>query len=410
MRQAANYLLVLLCLALLTSCAPRGAKNWPFSIGPQTYAVALGDLDGDGDLDAFLANGENEVPVPDTVWLNDGRGNFSDSGQQIGDRESRSVVLADIDLDGDLDSIVGDTTGLSIYYNDGQGTFARLAWSAPQEFGYVIALASDDLNGDGYPDMFAGGCCGGEEVLDDGRRVAHPPVDSLWLSDGQRGFVDAGQTFDVYGIGNGSLALGDLDGDGDLDAFFGNSSSLVDQNGNYVQDQPDAIWINNGQGRFSDSGQRLGQSEASSVALGDLDSDGDLDAFVSNNGQEDEVWLNAGGAQVGSPVTFILSGTVGGAELTRSVALADLDGDGDLDALLVYGHSGFGQLLYDDSARVWFNDGSAGFVEGQRLTFKPQHSLALGDLDGDGHVDVFAGSLNHGILVWLNDGSGEFNR
>lgn len=63
-------------VALLCACAPAGARNWPFSIDPQTYAVALGDLDGDGDLDAFLANEENEVPVANTVWLNDGRGHF----------------------------------------------------------------------------------------------------------------------------------------------------------------------------------------------------------------------------------------------------------------------------------------------------------------------------------------------
>jgi hypothetical protein len=47
------------------ACAPRGAKNWPFSIGPQTYAVALGDLDGDGDLDALAVGDLNNDSAPD---------------------------------------------------------------------------------------------------------------------------------------------------------------------------------------------------------------------------------------------------------------------------------------------------------------------------------------------------------
>ena len=396
-RFGGQVLACLLCLALLSACAPPGARNWPFSIGPRTYAVALGDLDGDGDLDAFLANGENEVPVPNTVWLNDGEGRFSDSGQQIGERESRYVILVDIDVDGDLDALVADTGNISIYLNNGQGEFGSSGkqLGQPGDFSYVSGLASGDVNGDGYPDVFAGRCCGAIEMWDDNRRLVHPPVDSLWLSDGQGGFVDSGQTFDL--LGTNSIALGDLDGDGHLDAFFGNAASHMDQTENFVRNQPDTVWFNDGQGRFWLSAQQLGNSEAASVALSDLDGDGDLDAFVGNQGQ-DEVWLNAGGAQGGRPGTFIAGGTVGDAEGTRSVALADLDGDGDLDALVVY----------RDSARVWLNDGLAEFTAGQQLTFERQHALALGDLDGDGHIDIFAGSVHHDVLVWFNDGEAGF--
>ncbi|HLE73865.1 MAG TPA: VCBS repeat-containing protein [Anaerolineales bacterium] len=387
----------LLCLALLSACAPPGARNWPFSIGPRTYAVALGDLDGDGDLDAFLANGENEVPVPNTVWLNDGEGRFSDSGQQIGERESQRVILVDMDADRDLDALVADTSNISIYLNNGQGEFGSSGeqLGQPGDFSYVARPAVGDVNGDGYPDVFAGRCCGAIETWDDNRRLVHPPVDSLWLSDGQGGFVDSSQIFDL--LGTNSIALGDLDGDGHLDAFFGNATSYMDQTENIIRNQPNTVWFNDGQGRFWLSAQQIGNSEAASVALSDLDGDGDLDAFVGNQGQ-DEVWLNAGGAQGGRPGTFIAGGTVGDAEQTRSVALADLDGDGDLDALIVY----------RDSARVWLNDGLAGFTDGQELTFERQHALALGDLDGDGHIDIFAGSVHHDVLVWFNDGEAGF--
>jgi hypothetical protein len=278
----------------------------------------------------------------------------------------------------------------------------------PVEGAYITTPAVGDVNGDGYPDLLAGGCCGGVEVSWDGGHVVHPPSDSLWINYGPGRFIDSGQTFDLFGTE--SIALGDLDGDGDLDAFFGNSASNMDQTEEFIRNQPDTVWFNNGVGRFTDSGQRLGESEADSVTLGDLDGDGDLDVFVGNQRQEDEVWLNAGGAQGGQPGEFFLGGKIGGDENTRSVTLADLDSDGDLDALTVYSYRGFGRIWWRDSARVWLNDGSAKFTEGQRLTFKPQHALALGDLNSDSRIDVFAGSVNHGVLVWFNDGSGRFTK
>jgi subtilisin family serine protease len=77
------------------------------------------------------------------------------------------------------------------------------------------------------------------------------------------------------------VALGDFDKDSDLDAFVAN------------ENQANLVWLNNGAGVFSDSGQRLGNFASFGVALGDLDADTDLDAFVANaNGQANKVWLN----------------------------------------------------------------------------------------------------------------------
>jgi len=77
------------------------------------------------------------------------------------------------------------------------------------------------------------------------------------------------------------VALGDLDGDGDLDAFVANYG------------QANKVWVNNGDGNFT-AGQGLGSAYSYGVALGDLDGDGDLDAFVTNygGGQANKVWLN----------------------------------------------------------------------------------------------------------------------
>ena len=78
-----------------------------------------------------------------------------------------------------------------------------------------------------------------------------------------------------------SVALGDLDGDGDIDAMVANEGN-----------QPNTVWTNDGTGTFTDSGQALGNSDSYSVALGDLDGDGDLDAMVANDSQPNTVWTN----------------------------------------------------------------------------------------------------------------------
>ena len=77
-----------------------------------------------------------------------------------------------------------------------------------------------------------------------------------------------------------------MDDDGDLDAFIANSEG-------------NKVWINEGNGTFTDSGQSLGSSNSTDVSLGDVDSDGDLDAFVSNWAQPDKVWINEGRTDVG---------------------------------------------------------------------------------------------------------------
>ncbi len=165
--------------------------------------VALGDLDRDGDLDAFLANTN---AAPDRVYLNNGAGVFTDSGQLLGAIHSKSVVLGDLDKHGDLDAIVGNGPASGV------------------------------------------------------------GPDYIWLNDGNGRFTDSGQR-----MGNAQtqhIAIGDLDGDGDLDRFS-------------VGGSPASVWKNDGTGRMVNTNQSLGSSGVGShAALADLDNDGDSTATL----------------------------------------------------------------------------------------------------------------------------------
>jgi hypothetical protein len=361
---------------------------------PETRAVELADLDGDGDLDAFLANGRNEAPEANTVLWNDGHGNFQDSGQRLGDFESYGVELADFDADGDLDALVSNISWGELFFNDGRGRFGQqqMFYSPAKRDGFYVGIwrfQSADLNEDGRADLFSTGCCGGGRT-ESGRWETLNAINAVWLSDDSGMLQDREQQF---GLGNSeAVALADLDGDGDLDAFLANSGHM-DEHGDMVAFDGNEVWFNDGRGVFSDSGQRLGRQRSHAVALGDLDEDGDVDALVGNRGP-DEVWWNDGAG------VFSQGDQALGSTLTRYAFLADLDGDGDLDAL----------LGDDNRALIWLNDGRGHLSDSrQRLDYSRRHALAVGDVNGDGSVDLVAGMLGE-AAVWLNNGAGRLIR
>jgi len=376
----------ILSVSLLTSCF--------FDTRPECQDVALADLDGDSDLDAFFANGRYEAFESNAVWLNDGTGRFNDSGQRLGrPMDTYSTALGDLDADGDLDAWVGNGVTCQMFENDGRGRFMAHRWlSAPWDSGawrWTVALG--DVDRDGDLDAFAAGCCGSISQGENWKLVRQP-YNVVWLNDGAGNFRDSGQRLGL--LGSKAIALGDLDGDGDMDAFVGNSSSMMDTHGRDWHNQPNKVWLNDGRGQFSDSGQLLGSAETQALALGDVDDDGDVDAFVGNVGSN-EVWLNDGRGN------FVNSGQVLGDANTQVVALEDLDGDGDVDAF----------VGNEESGRVWLNDGAGKFSDSrERMPYPGNYVVALGDVDGDGAVDVFAASFDQGYQVWRNDGGGHFNQ
>jgi hypothetical protein len=189
------------------------------------------------------------------------------------------------------------------------------------------------------------------------------------ISSAQDGvFTDSGQN--LGNLESDGVALGDLDGDGDLDAFIANGAW-------YAGGRPNKVWLNDGNGNFTDSAQALGSSGSFVVALGDVDSDGDLDALIVNHPGTNNVWLNDGNGNFADSGQALGSSYFGG-------ALGDVDGDGDLDAYITGASS---------PDKVWLNDGNGNFTDsGQQLGViisSRSQDAALGDLDGDGDLDAF---------------------
>ncbi|WP_460576894.1 FG-GAP-like repeat-containing protein [Hymenobacter coalescens] len=308
---------------------PHAAYNTP-------YGFAVGDWDGDGDQDLATTKG--------SLRFNDGQGAFPDSIDYVLYPQTpfpRHIVAGDVDGDGDLDLV---TTSGHLDFNNGQGTFAQ----QPQIAGLdadTRDLALGDIDSDGDLDFVA-------------------PIyarDSVLI-----GFNDGAGRFNTrlkvrVGRFPASIALGDVDGDGDLDFVTGNegtTSSTV------------SVGFNNGIGWYADVQTLSAGSDLLQVALGDLDGDQDLDLVTSNglvrfndgrgsfsgsqttvagtglaladvdsDGDLDLIMAGLGGAALRrNDGTGLFSGTetapLGTGSLGRAPQLADLDADGDLDLLL----------------------------------------------------------------------------
>jgi hypothetical protein len=98
----------------------------------------MGDLDGDTDINAFIGNASKQ---PNLVFLDDGLANFTNSGQTLGDSSSKSIALGVVDGDNDLDAFIAYTTEVGsdpankVWLNNGSGTFN----DSGQNLGTVIS-------------------------------------------------------------------------------------------------------------------------------------------------------------------------------------------------------------------------------------------------------------------------------
>jgi hypothetical protein len=304
-----------------------------------------------------------------------------------------SVVSGDFNNDGKPDVLLtgvdGSFTGISqIWQNKSSGLFTNLNAALPGMSS--SAVARGDFDNDGRPDLLLTGFAGVD--------VNNFPIylSQVWRNLGNGTFtnIQAG----LPGVDTGAVAPGDFDNDGWLDILLTGYSST----GAVAQ-----VWRNLGNGTFSNINAGLPGVLYSSVALGDYDNDGKLDILLT--GTPDgfgstaltQLWRNLGNNTF-SNVGISLPGVTQGA-----VAWGDFDQDGKLDILLS-GYTTNGAVC-----QIWRNYGNGSFSNmNVGLPGVYQSSVAVGDFDNDGKLDIALAGLNSQsnsiCQVWRNTGNWVF--
>ncbi len=272
-------------LVATTAPAPRA--------GTVTALVAV-DIDSDCDDDILIAT-DGAAPA---LWRRDGV-TFTEVGSLTGGPIAAAAV-ADVDHDGDLDLVVGGGAQLALWLNDGGGNFARKdgAIVTPGRVTAVSALALGDLDGDGNAELVVG---------------QSPGPLRAWLG-GTGNFSVADAAIPAVPLDVTRLVLADADGDFDPDLAVS------------LRSGPMRLYVDR-EGRLEDqSFVRLPQPApvASAVAIGGWDDGCEPDAVIAST--------------AGAPA---LRGTANGVLAAENdtppatdVVMADIDDDGDLDALL----------------------------------------------------------------------------
>jgi hypothetical protein len=372
----------------------------PTMFGKATIFVA--DLDGDADLDVMLGYVDLDILHPPLggagVWYEntDGQGSFGPERVISTGAYPRDVSAADLDGDGDLDAILWSGTGYWYENTNGQGSFGLVHPIGSVELGDLDPSAyPGDLDGDGDLDILAfpssGDLTGWGPAITwnentDGEG-SFGPTQTIWRHE-----VDFG--------GSPLVVAADLDGDGDLDVLSLVRSTYLEARVNW--------FVNDGRGRFGPGVEQVISKSAnfgaSAVAVGDLDGDADLDA-VSAGLDADRIvsYRNDHGTGIGSSFAsgVIISSAADG---PSSVFAADVDGDGDRDLLAASSL---------DHTLAWYENtngqGSFGTEQAISTSSLGAASVVGADVDRDGDVDALLASSNDNTIAWFeNDGVGGF--
>jgi hypothetical protein len=348
---------LLLCVV---GTAPAQAKLFEYDQPPATWlglvlpdGEAVGDVDGDGDLDFVYVVRNLQSVTQIKVARNDGTGNFTIGVAATSGKNEiyLSVELADLDKDKDLDLIVLRTVNYSgndlvLYENSGNGAFAvSKRFSTPSlKPAWLDDFAVADLDLDGDMDL----------VTD---------YFFLW-NDGSGKFTRRDP------IPNRSVAIvptitiADFNNDRLPDVFFGTGATK------YTNDE---IWVSDGKGGYKlwwSWTTVVGQSRAA-----DLNGDGKVDLLAASAATNKSLFvlLNKGNGMT----------QVGSYPIVDTFDVGDFDGDGDIDVV--------------SAGRILLNDGSGKLSDATKAVLQPptwpstqvwSHRARVADVDGDGDPDV----------------------
>ncbi len=289
-----------------------GASRGIADFDAGSHGAAWGDLDNDGDFDLFNGSTGGAAGAPNHVYRNDGGGRFRDvtpSAMRVRREPTRGVVLFDMDRDGDLDAFAvsgwrgsGDPPGErnELYRNDGGMRFSAVANGAAVSAPAGQGVTDTDFDGDGDIDLLA----------------ANRDGDLVILRNGGNGFtLVSPSTLGISHRAYGGVTVADIDNDGDLDMLLVGLDAAGETVGH--------LYRNEGAGVFGYR-QRFLDIDGYMGAFGDLDHDGDLDLVFAG---DDVTYLNDGAGRFSMGPRVPVSGI----DDPRAIALADIDGDGDLD-------------------------------------------------------------------------------
>lgn len=339
--------------------------------------VAVGDYDNDGWTDVFLTNYEGNNRL-----LKNAGAKFEDVTESAGIKPdgkwATSAGFFDMDADGDLDLFVARYVNFStsnqhkvfrnrmqiystpIYYeavadqiwrNDGGGKFTDVS----EKSGITsaarngLALGIGDIDNDGDTDVY---------VANDS------DANQLWINDGAGNFKDvaqlSGTAYSETGVEEGSMGVdfSDVDANNHFDIAVTN-----------FQEEPTSLYSQTESLLFREVSDRvgIGQTARTHLKFGldfiDADNDGDEDLIVANGHIEDNVEKNSDSIKFAQPNSLYensgegkftdISEAVGGAlsdkQVSRGLATADFDGDGDLD-YIVNNNAGTAQLAFNETA------------------------------------------------------------
>ena len=329
------------------------------------YCIALGDFNNDGKPDLVVTDGDGF-----TVSLGNGDGTFQ---KPMFHSTGLSYYLAvgDFNNDGNLDIVVANVAStVSVYLGRGDGTFRQPISSNTTAGSYFVAVG--DFNNDKKLDL----------------ALIDPPYISVLLGNGNGTFRSPSDNSSF--AGSLWLTLGDFNNDHRLDVLvtgqFGASYNI-------------GVLLGNGDGSLQDSITTPVEYVPATIAAGDLNGDGKLDAVLGYDLAGIAVFIGNGDGTFQTAVNYDTTG-IGNDEL----AIQDINRDGKAD--LVVSNSS-GKLGGVD---LFWGNGDGSFQAPQFFSSGPDTGLlAMGDLNGDGLPDIALANGDAGTITMLNTGAVSFS-